>query len=196
MITGWLLSLTLLGILATFFLINCTFILLFRDQRRSGKAWAWDYTLFVIAFGLLLIFQPVFLPWLGWSTQHASGLAMQWVGLALAAASLALHVWARRHLQQFYAERVEIQINHRLIDSGPYTYVRHPMIVSFLGLAGGLFLMNPAATTLFGVFYAYWDFGRAARQEEELLARELPGYAEYSRRVPRFLPRFGRKGHA
>ena len=37
-----------------------------------------------------------------------------------------------------------------------------------------------------------WDFTRAAQQEETLLTRTLPGYAEYAQQTPRFLPRIWR----
>jgi protein-S-isoprenylcysteine O-methyltransferase Ste14 len=70
--------------------------------------------------------------------------------------------------------------------------MRHPVITSFFGIAGGLFLVNPALTTLAALLYTIWDFTRAARQEEHLLTQHLPGYAEYARRTPRFLPRLRR----
>jgi protein-S-isoprenylcysteine O-methyltransferase Ste14 len=70
--------------------------------------------------------------------------------------------------------------------------MRHPVITSFFGIATGLFLINPALTTLFALAYTIWDFSRAALQEEDLLSRSLPGYAEYARHTPRYLPRLGR----
>ncbi|NTW11851.1 MAG: hypothetical protein HGA30_00900, partial [Anaerolineales bacterium] len=42
------------------------------------------------------------------------------------------------------------------------------------------------------LLYTIWDFTRAARQEEDLLTRTLPGYADYALRTPRFLPRLRR----
>ncbi len=35
-------------------------------------------------------------------------------------------------------------------------------------------------------------WSRAARQEEDLLTQTLPGYADYARQTPRFLPRLRR----
>jgi protein-S-isoprenylcysteine O-methyltransferase Ste14 len=103
--------------------------------------------------------------------------------------ALALHAWSRAHLQHFYAERVEVQPEHKVIDTGPYRLMRHPVITSFFGIATGLFLINPALTTLGALLYTVWDFSRAAKQEEDLLTNTLPGYAEYAHRTPRFLPR-------
>ena len=56
---------------------------------------------------------------------------------------------------------------------------------------GGAF--NPALTTLAALLYTIWDFARAAQQEEDLLSRTLPGYAEYAGRTPRFLPHLSRE---
>lgn len=117
---------------------------------------------------------------------------MQILGLITIFMALALHLWARAHLQHFYAERVEVQPQHHVIDTGPYRYMRHPVITSFFGIATGLFLINPALTTLAALLYTIWDFRRAAKQEEDLLSQILPGYAEYANRTPRFLPRVSR----
>jgi protein-S-isoprenylcysteine O-methyltransferase Ste14 len=70
--------------------------------------------------------------------------------------------------------------------------MRHPVITSFFGIATGLFLINPAIPTFAALLYTIWDFSRAAKQEEELLTKTLPGYAAYARRTPRFLPRLSR----
>jgi protein-S-isoprenylcysteine O-methyltransferase Ste14 len=37
--------------------------------------------------------------------------------------------------------------------------------------------------------YTFWDFSRAAKQEETLLGERLPGYGGYMERTPRFVPR-------
>jgi protein-S-isoprenylcysteine O-methyltransferase Ste14 len=158
-------------------------------ERLSGKGWSWDYTLMVIGLGLLIIFQPVILPWLGIYTAQVWGVILQAIGTILILFSYVLHIWSRVHLQKFYAERVELQPDHKVIDTGPYALVRHPIIVSFFMLAGGLLIFAPAVTTLFLFVYTVWDFSRAACQEEDLMKKELPGYLEYMRRVPRFFPR-------
>jgi len=161
------------------------------DKQRSanGSGRAWDFTFFILIMVVILILQPVFLPMLGFRTAEGWGLLIQILGAIVILDSLALHLWSRRHLVHFYAERVEVQPAHRVIDTGPYKLIRHPVITSFFGIAAGLFLINPALTTLAALGYTIWDFTRAARQEEELLARSLPGYTDYARRTPRFLPR-------
>ena len=160
-----------------------------KQRQASGSGRSWDFTIAIFIAVVLLLFQPIFLPQIGWQTSARWGLFLQISGIILLIASLSLHVWSRIHLQHFYAERVEIQPNHRVIDSGPYALVRHPVITSFFGFVTGLFLVNPALTTLTMMAYVFWDFSHAARQEEELLSKNLPDYQSYMARTPRFLPR-------
>ena len=160
-----------------------------KQRQASGSGRSWDFTYFIFALVAILVLQPVILPILSYQTNETWGLVVQSGGGLLILASLALHIWSRAHLQHYYAERVEVQPEHKVIDTGPYKLVRHPVITSFFGIATGLFLINPALTTLAALMYTVWDFTHAAKQEEDLLAKTLPGYADYARRTPRFLPR-------
>lgn len=159
-----------------------------KKRQSSGSGRAWDFTLFIFAMVAVLTLQPVLLPVLSFRTTELWGLVVQIIGIVIILVALSLHIWSRVHLQQFYAERVEIQPEHKVIDTGPYRLMRHPVITSFFGLATGILLINPALTTLAALLYTIWDFGHAAKQEEDLLGKNLPGYAEYAKRTPRFLP--------
>jgi protein-S-isoprenylcysteine O-methyltransferase Ste14 len=61
-------------------------------------------------------------------------------------------------------------------------------------IAVGFFCINPSIPTAGVVAYTFWDFTRAALQEEKLLSANLPGYADYMRRSARFFPRPGKSG--
>lgn len=163
-----------------------------KKRQASGSGRAWDFTLFIFLMVAVLVLQPILLPLISYRTDASWGLLLQLLGVFLILAALALHIWSRAHLGHYYAERVEVQPGHRVIDTGPYKLMRHPVITSFFGIATGLFLINPALTTLAALLYTIWDFTRAAQQEEDLLTRTLPGYVEYALRTPRFLPRLRR----
>jgi protein-S-isoprenylcysteine O-methyltransferase Ste14 len=182
-------------LLVIFLFYGIDFLLIRRyDKKRqaSGSGRSWDFTFFIFVTVAVLVLQPILFPQISFRTAQAWGLWIQLLGIFTILVSLALHLWSRFHLQQFYAERVEVQPKHQVIDTGPYALMRHPVITSFFGIATGLFLINPALTTLATLLYTIWDFGRAARQEEDLLAKTLPGYAVYASQTPRFLPRLWR----
>jgi protein-S-isoprenylcysteine O-methyltransferase Ste14 len=171
------------------------FVLIHRyDKKRqaSGSGRSWDFTFFIFVMVAMLVLQPIFLPIVSFRTAQTWGFVLQIVGVVTILTALALHIWSRVHLQEFYAERVEVQPEHKVINTGPYKLMRHPVITSFFGIATGLFLINPALTTFAILLYTIWDFSHAAKQEEDLLSKTLPGYSEYAQQTPRFLPRVTR----
>jgi protein-S-isoprenylcysteine O-methyltransferase Ste14 len=77
----------------------------------------------------------------------------------------------------------------RLVRCGIYAYVRHPLYTSvFLGAIGWALLGQswPALIVDF-VFAAFLDV--KARQEERLLQKQFPEYADYAKKTRRFIPR-------
>lgn len=186
-------SVTTVFVITIFYMIDFLLIRRYDSQRQaSGSGRAWDFTLFIFAIVAVLVLQPVLFPILSFRTTAMWGLLIQVAGALLIFLALVLHIWSRVHLRHFYAERVEVQPEHKIIDTGPYQLMRHPVITSFFGIAAGLFLINPALTTFATLLYTIWDFTHAAKQEEDLLTKTLRGYAEYARRTPRFLPRLWR----
>lgn len=109
--------------------------------------------------------------------------------------------WARLHLGKFWSGMVTLKADHRLIDTGPYAIVRHPI---YTGLILAFIATAAAKATLLGwagTFLAILSFWIKARLEERWLSQELGTevYDGYRRRVPMLLPfgpsvRSGAKG--
>jgi protein-S-isoprenylcysteine O-methyltransferase Ste14 len=189
MLTGLYQTAVILSTALLFYSIDFRYIRHYDKQRKAaGTGRSWDFTLLMFAAVALVAAQPVFMPVLGLQITALTGLFLQLLGVVLLIGSMVLNIWSRRHLKQFYSERVELQPEHRIIESGPYAYVRHPIFTSFFGLVTGLLLVNPSVPTLALTIYTFWDFTRAARQEESLLAQNLPGYLEYTARTKAFIP--------
>lgn len=163
-----------------------------RERKAEGSGRSWDYTLFLLTAAGLMVLQPLVLPALSLVIKAQWGVLIQVAALLLACGGLGVHWWSRASLRQFYAERVELQPEHQVIDKGPYAYVRHPVFTSFFMLVTGCFLLNPSLPTLLMALYTFWDFSRAARQEEQLLSQNLPGYGEYMARTRAFFPGINR----
>lgn len=194
MFVGIYQSAGLLLIIVAFYITD--FILIARyDRERSaeGSGRSWTYTLFILSAAALMVLQPLVLPAVSLIIKAWWGGVIQGIGLLLAVGGLILHWWARVYLRQYYAERVEVQPEHQVVSSGPYGYVRHPVITSFFMIIIGIFLLNPSPLSLVMVCYTFWDFSGAAREEEDLLSQTLPGYADYMARVPAFFPDLTKK---
>lgn len=97
---------------------------------------------------------------------------------------LAYVLYAEVMRENTYLSRtIEVQENQKVIDTGLYGIVRHPMYsVTLL-----LFLSMPlvlGSVYSFIIFLAYpLIIAKRIRNEEELLERELEGYKEYKQRV-------------
>jgi protein-S-isoprenylcysteine O-methyltransferase Ste14 len=111
------------------------------------------------------------------------------LGDALAALCFAITFLAYKE-NTFASATVEVAQNQRVVSTGPYAIVRHPMY------AGGLlvFIGTPLALD------SYWGLVASIAvlpaliwrllDEERLLSRNLPGYAEYCAKVRwRLIPR-------
>jgi len=84
---------------------------------------------------------------------------------------------------------IEIQEDQRVIDTGPYALVRHPMYSGALLYVLGTPLALGSYWGLLGFVLMLLVIVWRLQDEEQLLARELPGYAEYRQRVRwRLLP--------
>jgi protein-S-isoprenylcysteine O-methyltransferase len=112
------------------------------------------------------------------------------LGDAIFVAGIALRWYAIVYLGRFFTVNVAIAADHRLIDSGPYRYVRHPSytgaLMAFLGL--GLALSNWASLAMV-LAPALLVFQRRMNVEESALIQAFgTQYQDYMRRTKRLLP--------
>lgn len=109
--------------------------------------------------------------------------------LLLAGASVALAIWTLRHnrLGNFNI-RPSPKEGGKLIQSGPYRWIRHPMYTSVLLGAGALALVSdPLAGWLAWLALGLTLFLKA-RLEEGWMQQKHPPYASYMLTSKRFLP--------
>ena len=115
----------------------------------------------------------------GWSAVPVWGVVL---GEALVAIGFYFIFLVYRE-NSFTAATIEVATGQKVIATGPYAVVRHPMYAS------GLLYMLGTPLAL----GSYWGFLALAAMtpfllwrlldEERILARDLPGYAEYRQRV-------------
>ena len=108
--------------------------------------------------------------------------AVSWIAAGVFLLGYALYAEVLRE-NAWLSRTVEVQENQRVVDTGLYGVVRHPMYMStvLLFLAMPLVLGSPVS---FVIMLAYLPIiaGRM-RNEERVLEQGLEGYADYMRRV-------------
>lgn len=111
-----------------------------------------------------------------------------WVAAGLFLASYLLYAEALRE-NTFLSRTIEVQENQKVIDTGLYGIVRHPMYMAttILFLAMPLVLASPFS---FLIMLGYIPvIAKRIKNEEKVLEEGLVGYAEYKKKVKyRILP--------
>ena len=107
---------------------------------------------------------------------------VSWAAAVLFLFAYALYAEVLRE-NAYLSRTVEVQENQKVIDSGLYGIVRHPMYLStlILFLSMPLVLGSPIS---FGIMLFYIPIiAMRIRNEEEVLEKGLEGYKEYKQRV-------------
>ena len=108
-----------------------------------------------------------------------------WVSFAAAVLFLLAYALYAQVLREnaYLSRTVEVQENQKVIDTGLYGVVRHPMYMAtlLLFLSMPLVLGSPIS---FVITLAYIPIiAKRIRNEEQVLEEGLPGYREYKKRV-------------
>ncbi len=153
----------------------------FAKVVRASEAPGWVILMFFSICFLLL--------WVKTSKDQTVRYIPMAVGGIVILLGFALSMWAQWHLGQNWVGGIGLRKRHRLITSGPYRYVRHPlysgMMVSAIGL--GIFGWNILFLLMalcFSGAYTIRSIG-----EEFLLEKQFPKhYPPYAARTGKLLP--------
>jgi len=167
------------------------FALLLTRRAASGARAADDGSLrqiwIVILISLIAaVAASIIVPWAG----SALLVRLRTGGALLFLAGLLLRAYAIVYLGRFFTVNVALAADHRLIDTGPYRYVRHPSysgaLLEFIGL--GITLGNWLSLLLLLV-PTWLVFERRMTIEERALSKALGSdYTDYMARAKRLIP--------
>jgi protein-S-isoprenylcysteine O-methyltransferase Ste14 len=113
-----------------------------------------------------------------------------WICAGLIAVGFIICWWARIYLGRLWSGSVTKKKDHRIVVTGPYALVRHPIytgillaVLATMAAKGTLYEVAGAAIITVGIWMK-------ARLEEKFLRKELgvEAYDAYTRRVPMFVP--------
>jgi len=130
-----------------------------------------------VGLGVIVLF--VYLGYLLWiplplNLSPAISTLLRAVGLAVFLGGLFLVLWARWALGAMYgvstSSAAQLRAQHRLIQHGPYAFVRHPMYLGYWLVLTGITLTYLTWTPLLFLLMCLAAFYRRARREEAALA--------------------------
>lgn len=117
------------------------------------------------------------------------GLMTGVLGNLITAFSLTFAIWARRHLGRYWSAAITLKEGHKLIRTGPYHYVRHPIYTGLLFGILGTALIEGKLLGLFIVVMIIAVYYRKIRLEEAVLSQAFgPEYQSYRKEVKALIP--------
>ncbi len=164
-----------------------------RTEKRARTWERWIYRSTICAGAILIA------PWtaqaLGarpiWEVGHKATYAL--AGVILAA--LLLTWWARIHLGRLWSSAITRKEEHRLITTGPYAFMRHPIYTGLITALLATAVTEATSLALVGAVIMSLSLWLKARAEERFLTAELDldAYETYRRCVPMLIPSLPRR---
>jgi protein-S-isoprenylcysteine O-methyltransferase Ste14 len=185
---GWFLASVgyLWGGLGVFWLIGA--LTAKRAVRRQSVGSRIVQTIPVTA-GFCLLFARARWPW--WLSRQVfpdSPLTL-WIGWALTFAGIVFAVWARLWIGRNWSGTVTVKENHELVQTGPYSLVRHPIYSGFLLAFVGTAIVQGELRALLGFPLAVLGWWLKLRMEEAFMSEQFGNaYSEYKQRVKALVP--------
>ena len=153
--------------------------------RRMGFAKgtkSWDLVWFALFLPIMIAVYAIAIMESGWVSMAPDGAWL--LGLMMFITGWVLLIWC--HIVNPFLEktvRIQTDHGHRVIETGPYAYVRHPFYVGIVLYLFSAPLMLMSNWAFIPAILASVSLVIRTILEDRTLYRELPGYADYSTRV-------------
>jgi protein-S-isoprenylcysteine O-methyltransferase Ste14 len=158
-------------------------------EQEMGKGMMVLTAIVTVIGGAGLILYLLSPPWWVW-TRLPLGELVKWLGIVIAIAPLFYLVWVHQHLDTQWSIALELQEDHKLITSGPYSRVRHPMYLGiFVYTAGLILIASDLLVSLFFAFSIWVNYRRIPGEEEMMIEQFGDEYRDYMKRTGRLIPR-------
>ena len=144
---------------------------------------------FIGMMGLPIIY--ILTPWLDFFAYPLPDI-VRYFGIIFNISGLILLVWVHKTLGQHWSMMLELGTEHKLVTTGPYAHVRHPMYTFFYILAISTTLISAnLCVGLFGIIAWTLLYTVRVEDEEDMLIEQFGDeYEEYMERTGRLIPKF------
>lgn len=184
-----LIGLVILIIWVLFWILWAVFAVL-TSQRNELAKYITAY-LFVILFIISIgYFMSYFSSDMGFLKYHflPNVFILYIIGFLLMISGLGFAICARAYLSKSWRGDVSLNQAHKLIQSGPYKYIRHPIYTGMMfGLVGTVLVLGEIWVVIM-LFVSCFALVLKSRSEEKLLISRFSEYGQYIAKSKSFLP--------
>ena len=122
-----------------------------------------------------------------WATPRGP---VAWLLPAIVVAGLSFAWWARAHIGHLWSSSITRKTEHRIVDTGPYALVRHPIYSGIMLASFATAIAHGTPSSFLGAAIMTVAWIVKARLEECFLREELgaEAYNAYASRVPMLVP--------
>ncbi|MFC5731592.1 MULTISPECIES: methyltransferase family protein [Nocardioides] len=140
-----------------------------------------------LAYPVVVVVAPGWLTWRASTLLHVAGLVLWALGCSGV-------LWCVRVMRGQTGADGVVE-GHRLVTTGPYRFVRHPMYVAILATSGGSAIaIGSYVVAMAALAFVPVAVSWAATEERLLVSSELgQQYQEYERHAGRLVPRLRRR---
>lgn len=167
----------------------------FAPQESKKQSYTWVHLVLFIAIPgmmisiIIFLLSPLWAPWFPFPLPAF----IRWIGFILGFCSIPFLLWVHRTLGHYYSAELEIKDQHRLIITGPYARIRHPMYTTFIiFILATILLSANLLVILFGSLVILMFYPMSKIEEAMLLDQFGDEYLEYMKQTGRFFPRLRR----
>jgi protein-S-isoprenylcysteine O-methyltransferase Ste14 len=159
-----------------------------RTEERAATKETWIYRAAIFTGGVLMT------PWaaqvIGESRIWEVGNNVAYGLIVVTLLGLLLTWLARIHLGRLWSSAITRKERHRLVDTGPYAFVRHPIYTGIITALVATAAIEATLAALVGATLICSGLWLKARAEERFPMVELgpDDYKSYCRRVPMLIP--------
>jgi protein-S-isoprenylcysteine O-methyltransferase Ste14 len=122
------------------------------------------------------------LPFPGW---------LRWAGFALGIVSIGVWSWTQVALGKEWSPQLQLRKEHRLVTTGPYRRVRHPLYMAMFGYSASLGLVTASwFFVAFAVLAIAATLARVPKEEQMMIGEFGEEYRAYMQRTGRFFPKW------
>jgi protein-S-isoprenylcysteine O-methyltransferase Ste14 len=116
---------------------------------------------------------------------------LRWLGVAIALGGFVLLHWSQQTLGKNWSDAPKLLKDQKLVITGPYRWMRHPIYAAFLLILGSLFLIS-ANWFIGGMWIGMTSLditSRVKTEEAMMIGQFGDQYRAYMRKTGRLFPR-------